>query len=290
MKGLVDGWLGVVKASSPRAISLKYPCLSAIDIRDRFLKSQMQLVSDVWYPIIDVASVDFLLDNRMWGEQFLYATCVILAWMFTHFIRVEKAEEKRNFEIGKCPIPPELITASIYKGDVVNSVLPPLDWFEMNKPSDWKNRKPVGGPYGKLKFVKLNHEVAIGVLDDEIDREIADPQSGVVMPRTLASEAMRELFNYEKVEDQADYVMSVLRTRTAAIRNVEAQARKAAEELQLKAENTLKTLTEYKIAKLPLGQGKISRHGCRRQGSFTRLSLCFWRRRSKSNQKWEVLC
>lgn len=75
------------------------------------------------------------------------------------------------------------------------------------------------------------------------------------MPRALASETiMTELFNFEKVGDQADYVMSVLRTRTAAMRNLEVQARKAAEELELKSENLLKTLTEYKIATTPLGQ------------------------------------
>lgn len=98
-------------------------------------------------------------------------------------------------------IPADLITASIYKGDGANAI--PQDWFELNKPNEWKSRKAVGGPYGKLKFVKLNYEVAIDVLDEAIDREIADPESGVTLPR--ASEAMKELFNYEKIEEQTDY-------------------------------------------------------------------------------------
>ena len=243
MKGLVDVWFGVVRESSPRAISLETPCLSAIDIRDRFLKSQMQLVSDVWYPIIDVAPLNFLVDNGMWGGRFLDATCVTLAWMFTHFIRVDKAEEKTKFEVGKCPIPADLITASIYKGDGATAI--PQDWFELNKPNEWKSRKAVGGPYGKLKFVKLNYEVAIDVLDEAIDREIADPESGVTLPR--ASEAMKELFNYEKIEEQTDYVMAILRARIAAARNLEALSRKTAEELESKCDNTIKTLMEYKI-------------------------------------------
>ena len=184
----MDVWFRVVRESSLRAIRLYNPCLSAIDIRERFLKSQMQLVSNIWYPIMDVAGVNFLLENGMWGARFLDATCVTLAWMFTHFIRVEKAEEKMKFEIGKCPIPPELVTASIYKGDTASGL--PQDWFEMNKPSDWKNRKSVkavGGPFGKLKFMKLSYEMAIEVLDEKVDREIADPESGVIMPRVLPS-------------------------------------------------------------------------------------------------------
>ena len=231
MKGLVDVWFGVVRESSPRGISLENPCLSAIDIRDRFLKSQMQLVSDIWYPIIDVVAPNFLLDNGMWGTQFLDATCVILAWMFTHFIRVDKAEEKLKFEVGKCPIPADLVTASIFKGDGANTI--PLDWFELNKPIDWKTRKTVGGPYGRLKFVKINYEVALGVLDEEIKREIADPESGVITRRL--SESMKELFNIERVKEQADYVMAVFRAQSSAVRNIVVQGRKTIEELELKS-------------------------------------------------------
>lgn len=242
MKGLVDVWFGVVRESSPRGISLENPCLSVVDIRDRFFKSDMQIISDVWYPIMDVAAPNFLLDNGMWGGRFLDATCVTLAWMFTHFIRVDKAEEKLKFEVGKCPIPADLITSSIYKGDGMNTI--PSDWFDLNKPKDWKVRKTIGGPYGKLKFVKLNFEAAQGLLDEEINREIADPESGVIAPR--ASESMKELFDIEKIEDQADYVMSVLRVRASAVRNIEVQSRKTVEELEIKAENTLRTLLEYK--------------------------------------------
>ena len=112
--------------------------------------------------------------------------------MITHFFRVGRAEEKTRFEIGKCPISADLVTACIHKADTVVGI--PEAWFEFNKPMEWKIRKCPTAPHGILKFMMLNLETATGLLYEDVERELADPESGVKMPR-VRDESQEALCN-----------------------------------------------------------------------------------------------
>lgn len=66
-KGLIDALLFQVRERGAGCIALDHPCVGATEIRDRCIKPNMALVSDVWYPILDVASPDYLIQNGIWG-------------------------------------------------------------------------------------------------------------------------------------------------------------------------------------------------------------------------------
>ncbi|KAF8418708.1 hypothetical protein EV426DRAFT_311186 [Tirmania nivea] len=173
-KRLVNAMFLQIKAfEHTEWIGLDKPCITPIEIRDRFIKANVKLVSDVWYPIMDVAPPDFLTQNGIWGQRFIDATATVLAWMLTHFFRVKGAKEKMRFEppgLGQCPVGAGLVTASICKADI--AIPMPIDFPPVNKPNDWNSRKCPSSPYGELKYVKIIRDTAESVLEDEIDREL----------------------------------------------------------------------------------------------------------------------
>ena len=236
VRPIVDAIFYSVKARGVESIRTDMPCVSPTEIRDKFLKGNIRLVSDAWYPIIDAAPPDFLLEHPIWSQRFLDATCTVLSWMLTYFFRIVNAEEMIGFEIGNCPISPSLMTACICKADAGL----PTDFPLVNKPIDWRSRKCPTTPYGELKFINIARETAMCLLEDEIDRELSDPESGVVMPKPGGvGGSYQELLNFDTVFDQADWLVNCLRARGIVARNLESESRKVAMHLEEKCESTL---------------------------------------------------
>jgi len=237
-KGIVDTLCVAVRERGVQFIELESPCVSPTEIRTRFVKNNTKLVSDVWHPIMDAAPQNFLLTNGIWAQRFLDATCIVLAWIVTHFFRVEKAEENMHFELGKCPISTDAMNSAIAKADGTI----PSDFFPPNKPLEWKQRKgPTGGPYGELKIGKIVKGIAAGVLEDDCERETNDPNSGVVLPCQPA-----EILECDRAIENTLYWANVMNTQTTVVRDMEAKAKKVREEWEGKAEKALGSLAAHK--------------------------------------------
>ena len=114
----------------------------------------------------------------------------------------------------------------------------------MNKPKDWKSRKYPATPYGELKFINISRDVAMYMLEDEIDREIADPESGVVMPKPGAGD-FRELLNIDLVVDQVEWVVSQMRARRTVALSVKSEAGKVSAVLDEECERTMREFQEH---------------------------------------------
>lgn len=212
------------------------------EIRHQFLKGNMRLVSDVWYPIIDVVPQDYLLsENNKWAPRLLNATCTVLAWILTHFFRIEGAKEMPRFELGQCPVDAGLITASICKSDLGLAL--PNDFPPLNKPTSWKQQKCASSPYGELKGLKIARDTAATFMEDDIKIEMSDPESGVALPRPTVD--MREIFNLDNIFAQTEWVMSAMKARSVAVRNLEADARKAAVALAEKCNMAAELITRH---------------------------------------------
>lgn len=240
VKPIVDAIFYSVKARGVESIRVDYPCISPIEIRDKFLKGNIRLISDTWYPIVNTVPADFLLENPIWGQRFLDATCTVLSSVLTYFFHNEKVEEKIWFEIGKCPIAPDIMTACICKADADL----PVDFPPVNKLSDWKTRKYPMTPYGELKFINIVRDRAMTLFDNEVDRELADPESGFVMPKPGEGD-YRELLNIDNTFNQAGWVVDSMCTKSTMARGLESAARKVAVHLEEGCERTERELQEH---------------------------------------------
>ena len=205
----------------------------------------MRLISDVWYPLMHVVKPDFLLMDGIWGQCWLDTTCVVLSWVLTHLFRLDICDELGKFEYGKCPIPADLFTAAICKADgpMPNDRPQPL-----HIPLCWNQRKNPAYSYGALKFVNLARGAAEGVVDEGVEREMRDPESGITMPKIPSNVDLRELFDLSNIFDQVEYLMEMLRVRAQAFRVIEADARKNAEAVEGKFEAALVVIKEHKLA------------------------------------------
>ncbi|KAF8442519.1 hypothetical protein BGX38DRAFT_1144126 [Terfezia claveryi] len=240
-KGIVNRICFSVRERGVECIGLESPCISPREICSQFLKNNIKLISDVWYPIMDVAPQDFLLTNGIWVQCFLDATCVVLVWMVTHFFGVEKVEEKMGFELGKCPITSDAINSTIAKADGTI----PSDFYIPNKPLDWKQRKSSMASYGELKFIKIVKNIVSRMLEEDIEREINDPESELVLPCQPLD--FKEVFEYDGAIENTLYWVNVINTHTMAVWNIEAQAKKVREDWEEKAEKALGALADHKL-------------------------------------------
>ncbi|KAF8457343.1 hypothetical protein BDZ91DRAFT_786016 [Kalaharituber pfeilii] len=238
---IVSSILFQIKARGSESIRLEHPCVDPTEVKNIFIKDNLRLVCDVWHPIIDVVETDYLLINPMWAERFVRATCEALAWLITYFFRCERAEEQRSFELGRCPVNAEQITACIFKGDL--AMIP--EWPLIRKPMKWSQRKGASTVYGALKHVKIQRDLAESFVDDDIDREIRHPESGITVPK--APQGMREMFECESMYTQADWVVSVLQARAQAMRSLQTETMRTAKALEEKSEALLDFMKQHKL-------------------------------------------
>jgi len=64
------------------------------------------------------------------------------------------------------------------------------DFPPLNKPDNWCSRKIPSASYGELKYLNIVRNIAASVLDDDIDQEVADPESGIIIPKPRGLRAL----------------------------------------------------------------------------------------------------
>lgn len=242
---IVDAMLVQVKNRGVGSIGLTSPCVSPREISLHFVKNEVRLVSDVWYPLMHVVKADFLLNKGIWGQRWLDATCVVLSWLLTHFFRLENCEELTRFKCGKCPIAADLFSSAICKADGVM----PIEWpTPLNIPVSWTQRRIPSYSYGALKFINITRGSAEGLVDDEIDSRFKDPDSGISKPPPLANVNLLEILQLTTVSDQVDYMLELLRSCVQALRMIEKDARENAELMEQKCEVAMAVIKDHKMA------------------------------------------
>lgn len=76
-----------VEQRGAKSIKEDYSCIESEDVEKLFLKRNMELVLDIWSPILDIVDVDFIFVNLFWGERFLKAAANMIAWMVTFQVK-----------------------------------------------------------------------------------------------------------------------------------------------------------------------------------------------------------
>jgi len=69
-----------------RAIQTTIAIIDEDAVDTLFIKGDMQLVSDVWYPILDVVEDEYLEKNTEWADRMLKRTCIILSLYITYYL------------------------------------------------------------------------------------------------------------------------------------------------------------------------------------------------------------
>ncbi|KAF8418691.1 hypothetical protein EV426DRAFT_704490 [Tirmania nivea] len=235
---LVNSVIMNMKARGVGFLESGYLILSGEEIRVKWLKDKVDLISNMWYPIMDVVPENFLMENNFWAERMMKSTCKILSWMVTYFFKIKDADQQMQFE--RCPIAPEWITQAILKSEF--PLIPEFPKFR--KPGSWLQYKGSYTPYGALKYTKIQREFVDSAMEAEIDRKIRDSESGIVVDAPPAG--LRDMMKIESMIEQADWMIGVLKKRGMALHNIELEARKMSEVIEDKCKAVLKSLWDHK--------------------------------------------
>ena len=145
MKNYMESLFMQVELRGVKSIKEGYPCIEPEDVEKLFLKGNLELVNDIWSPILDVVENDFICTNGFWGGRFLKATANVLAWMVTHHMKSENARENSMFKPNHYRISADLVSIAITKADEVfggqNGQGPISEWPVLRKPPSWDKKK-----------------------------------------------------------------------------------------------------------------------------------------------------
>ena len=197
------------------------PTVSIMDeesVNDIFIKGDMKLVSDVWFPIMDVVEEDFLLKDAEWGGKFLKSTCITLGWLITYYFNSADPREFIGKENAGSAIDTADKTAALLKGE-----LPFTGWPQIRKPVKWGPKMGKCTHYGALVGSRVVEELAKENLEHDIIAECNKPDS--VSKLCDPPAAAQDILEISAIEDQAIYIQKNLKARCSALTTMAREAK-----------------------------------------------------------------
>ncbi|RPB26148.1 hypothetical protein L211DRAFT_847314 [Terfezia boudieri ATCC MYA-4762] len=180
------------------------PLVPVEDIINQFLQNNFKLIHEVWAPIVDVASPEYLTSpaGAIWGNYFQKVTAVILQqFIDQHYLDVyhrERAKHAQNprqvptvrpsldghstsktsAQLASAPSPAsknekvELSKAQTKAIQTGDSVRAPNDWPSIHKPEKWSIQKPKVIVYGELKYNGYTNAMSVEDFDVLVEENL----------------------------------------------------------------------------------------------------------------------
>ena len=195
----------------------------------------MKLVCDVWHPILDVLSVDFLLNNEPWGEYMMKSTAITLSWLITYHLNLPNPKESMNNPMAIDAVDK---TMAISKGDIPWSNN--QDWPPLRIPEKWGPKMGKVSSYGELKGLPSLHETNKEELEIDIMEECKRENSlydsvPIALPPVLDTMTL---------EQQAIHFQGMLKARSTALETFSKQAEEKIKELSHRSNTLARWLKE----------------------------------------------
>lgn len=243
-KTYMDSLFLQVELRGAKSIRDGFTCIDAEDIEKMFLKGNLELVHDIWSPVLDVVDNDFICMNPIWGERFLKATANVLAWLVTFHMKSDQPRNNSKFNPGQYILTAEVVSQAIYKADEVlysnNGCV--REWPTIKKPPNWNKRQGVVKLYGALQYVSLDEWQMSMALEEDIETEMSKKQGLIKLPPKPAR--MDDDFDILTHEEQCKRVVESCKVGAMALRKLEEQAGQKARALEERVNEIQSLMTE----------------------------------------------
>jgi hypothetical protein len=144
--------------------SLREPFITDAAVDKHFLRDDLELVSDIWAPILDVVQPGFLLNPAFSGYQavFLQATRKIFADFLT--LSIKSSHMAVNSNANLKVVETNAKTQALFDGDLNAGKWAPFgnQWPDeevLNRPAPWRRTAGKAKMYGKLRFSAYSSQV-----------------------------------------------------------------------------------------------------------------------------------